>query len=63
MLSPRQTEVAKLVAQGLSNKEIAKTLFIGNRTVETHVSTILGRMQCRNRAELAVVIDRLERAQ
>ena len=53
-LSPRQQEVAALVAQGLSNKEIAERLVITEGTTANHVETILKRLGLRNRVELAV---------
>lgn len=57
-LTPRQKEVALLIAQGKGNKEIAKEFSLSLRTVETHVSDILAISRC-NRVELAVMIDRL----
>ena len=47
-LSPRETEVYELVAQGLSNKEIAKSLFISEATVKVHVSRILNKLGVRS---------------
>ena len=44
-LTPRETEILKLVAEGLSNKEIAEQLFIAVRTVETHRKTIMEKLQ------------------
>jgi DNA-binding CsgD family transcriptional regulator len=52
-LSPRQREVAALLAAGLSNKEIAASLSLSTRTAEMHVAHILDRLHCRNRAEAA----------
>ncbi len=52
-LSPRETEVYELVAQGLSNKEIAKSLFISEATVKVHVSRILDKLGVRSRTEAA----------
>ena len=52
-LSPRETEVYELVAQGLSNKEIAKSLFISEATVKVHVSRILNKLGVRSRTEAA----------
>lgn len=54
-LSPREMEIASAVASGLSNPEIADRLFLSRRTVEHHVSTILRKLDLRNRTELAGV--------
>ena len=53
-LSPRETEVYELLAQGLSNKEIAKGLFISEATVKVHVSRVLEKLGVRTRTEAAV---------
>ncbi len=50
-LSERELEVLKLLAVGLSNKEIAKELCITERTVKFHVSSILGKLGAGNRTE------------
>jgi DNA-binding NarL/FixJ family response regulator len=52
-LSPREREVAALVAPGRSNREIADELVLGERTVETHVSSILARLGATSRREIA----------
>ncbi len=52
-LSKRELEVARLVAEGLSNKEIGSRLFLSERTVETHVSKILNRLGVNSRVEIA----------
>jgi DNA-binding CsgD family transcriptional regulator len=52
-LTRREREVAALVAAGMSNMEIAEKLFIGERTVETHVSNILSKLGFSNRAQIA----------
>jgi DNA-binding CsgD family transcriptional regulator len=52
-LSAREIEVAALVAQGLSNKQIAAHLIISERTVDTHVNHILTRLGFNSRAQLA----------
>jgi DNA-binding NarL/FixJ family response regulator len=52
-LTKREREVAALVAAGMSNLEIAETLFIGERTVETHVSHVLTKLEFDNRAQIA----------
>ncbi|HET6948519.1 MAG TPA: tetratricopeptide repeat protein [bacterium] len=52
-LSPREREVAALIAQGLSNREIARTLLIGHRTVATHVQGILNKLGLDRRSQIA----------
>ncbi|HEY3534195.1 MAG TPA: response regulator transcription factor [Pedococcus sp.] len=52
-LTERETEVLKLVATGMSSKEIAAELFISHRTVQNHVQNTLGKLQLHNRVELA----------
>lgn len=53
-LTEREVEVVKLVAQGLSNQEIAHTLVISERTVRTHVSNILEKLHLANRTQAAL---------
>ena len=53
-LSAREDEVLRLLAQGRTDREIAMSLGISPRTVETHVSNILQKLGVRNRAEAAV---------
>lgn len=50
-LTEREMEVLRLLAQGKSNKEIAATLFISERTVKFHVSSIMGKLGAGNRTE------------
>ncbi|HEX5500487.1 MAG TPA: LuxR C-terminal-related transcriptional regulator, partial [Thermomicrobiales bacterium] len=52
-LSPRETEVVKLIADGRSNQEIADALFISNRTVTTHVGNIFAKLNLDSRAAVA----------
>jgi DNA-binding CsgD family transcriptional regulator/tetratricopeptide (TPR) repeat protein len=52
-LSQREREVAQLLAEGLSNHAIAERLVLGERTVESHVSAILAKLQLSNRAQVA----------
>lgn len=52
-LSPREREVAALIAQGLSNREIARTLLIGHRTVATHVQSVLNKLGVDRRSQIA----------
>ena len=52
-LSAREVEVAKLVADGRTNQEICQELFISLGTVKTHLGSIQGRLEARNRVEIA----------
>jgi DNA-binding NarL/FixJ family response regulator len=52
-LSVREREVAVLIARGLTNREIADELVVGERTIETHVSNILGKLELGSRREVA----------
>ncbi|HEX3786248.1 MAG TPA: response regulator transcription factor [Pseudonocardiaceae bacterium] len=52
-LSDRETEVLRLVAKGLTARQIADRLFISHRTVESHVQSTLRKLQLHNRVELA----------
>lgn len=52
-LTPRQREVAELVAQGRTNKEIAATLYIAERTAENHIQSILQTLGFRTRSQIA----------
>jgi predicted ATPase/DNA-binding CsgD family transcriptional regulator len=52
-LARREIEVAQLIAEGLSNKEIATRLFISGPTVATHVRNIMNKLGCNTRAQIA----------
>jgi DNA-binding NarL/FixJ family response regulator len=52
-LTPAEAKVADLVAQGLSNPEIAKQLVVARATVEYHVAKVLAKLQVRSRVDIA----------
>jgi len=52
-LTPAERRVAERVMHGESNSEIAARLFLSRRTVEAHISHILGRLKVRGRIEIA----------
>lgn len=55
VLTEREREVLSLVAQGLSNDEIARQLFISPTTAKTHVSRVMMKLSARDRAQLVVI--------
>jgi two-component system, NarL family, response regulator LiaR len=58
-LSEREIEVLRLLARGRANKEIAHELVIAERTVKTHVSSILGKLGLRSRTQAALYAGRI----
>jgi DNA-binding CsgD family transcriptional regulator len=54
VLTRREEQIAALLADGLSNKDIADHLTISQRTAETHVANILTKLSCTSRAQVAV---------
>ena len=53
-LTDRERDVLRLIAQGRANKEIARELGIGDRTVRTHVTSILGKLDLVSRTQAAI---------
>ncbi len=53
-LTEREIEVVRLVARGMSNREIADAMVISEKTVKTHVSSILGKLGLEDRTQLAI---------
>jgi DNA-binding CsgD family transcriptional regulator/tetratricopeptide (TPR) repeat protein len=61
-LTPRELEVARLAAQGHTAAEIGRQLFIGTRTVETHLAHACAKLGCRSKRELVRFAGALDRA-
>src|SRR6185436_484755 len=58
-LTDRETDVLRLLAMGQSNKEIAQTLSIGEKTVKTHVSNVLAKLDVTSRTQAALYAVRI----
>lgn len=56
LLTPREFEIAGLVRQGLSNRQIAHTLFLSVRTVESHIYQARAKLGARNRTDLGTLV-------
>jgi DNA-binding NarL/FixJ family response regulator len=57
-LTPREQEILQLIAQGASNREIAQQLYISEKTVKNHITSLLGRLGLRDRTQAAVWLHR-----
>jgi RNA polymerase sigma factor (sigma-70 family) len=55
-LTKRETEILKLVAEGLTNEEIGKKIFISEKTVKTHLTNIFDKLKVNNRFKAALLI-------
>lgn len=54
MLCDKEIEVIKLIAEGMTNKEISEALFLAEGTVKNNISTILSKLQLRDRTQIAI---------
>ena len=59
-LTPREKEVLSLIAKGASNKEIAQELYISQRTVKAHITSILSQLNLRDRTQAAIFANQYE---
>jgi DNA-binding NarL/FixJ family response regulator len=57
-LTPREQEILQLIAQGASNREIAQQLYIAEKTVKNHITSLLGQLGLRDRTQAAVWLHR-----
>ena len=55
-LSPRESDVLRLVAEGLSNADIGRRLRMSEPTIKTYVSRILTKLDCANRVQAALLV-------
>lgn len=58
-LSPREQEVLNLIAQGANNREIATKLYISHKTVKNHVTSILSKLNLRDRTQAALLVSKI----
>jgi len=62
-LTPREQEVARAIAEGASNKEIARGLGITERTVKLHVGAVLEKLGVRDRLQIALIVNGVRQSQ
>ncbi|MDR1709311.1 MAG: response regulator transcription factor [Candidatus Accumulibacter sp.] len=62
-LTPREQEAALLIAQGASNKEIARRMDITERTVKAHVGAMLEKLGARDRLQLSLIINGVQKTE
>lgn len=62
-LTPREQEVARAIAEGASNKEIARGLGITERTVKLHVGAVLEKLGVRDRLQIALIVSGIRQSQ
>lgn len=62
-LTPQERKILDLIAEGLTNRQIAEAMFLAEKTVKNYVSTVLAKMGMSNRSEAAAYVARLEGGQ
>jgi DNA-binding NarL/FixJ family response regulator len=55
-LSPMEMRVARLVADGLTNRQIGELLFVSHRTIDTHLSHVFSKLNVTSRVRVALVV-------
>ena len=60
-LSPREKEVLNSIARGANNKEIARDLYISEKTVKNHITSILSKLNLRDRTQAAILVSKINR--
>ncbi len=63
VLNERERRILDLIADGLTNREIADEIYLAEKTVKNHVSRILGKLGFHNRSEAAAYVARMRRAE
>ena len=59
-LNPRETTILKAVGRGLTNRQIADELFLSEKTIKHYMTSILQKLEVRNRVEAALIIQKIE---
>jgi len=59
-LTPREQEIVQLIATGANNEEIANRLYISQRTVKNHITSILSQLNLRNRTQIAILVAQIK---
>lgn len=59
-LSPREREILALIGDGLTNREIGKSLYLSEKTVKNHISRLLAKLGVQRRVQAAVLASHLE---
>lgn len=57
-LTPRESEVLELVSRGMTNKEVARRLYLTDRTIKNYMTSIMSKLRVRNRVEAALSVER-----
>ncbi|WP_278373167.1 response regulator transcription factor [Brevibacterium casei] len=57
MLTAREREIAEAVAQGMTNAQVARSLFVSTATVKTHLARIFDKLEVSTRVQLALLVN------